>query len=81
MSTQISKIAAQHAIFVRSMHDDGYDNAVDRTLPKSAGRWPAWLILALRPRFSMSVPKDVRAIGVTAFRMGFQFGRAEIANR
>lgn len=67
--------------YVAALEADGYDHATDGTLPRSAGRWPAWLILALRPRFAGEVPAWARTLGVLAFRAGFADGIAELRAR
>ncbi len=64
-------------VFVRSLGMDGYDHGADGTLPRSAGDWPAWLILALRPWFALSVDRATRRQGVNAWRLGFWMAQEE----
>lgn len=66
------------ADFIKGLEADGYDHAVDRTLPRSAINWPGWMILALRPRFALSFPAWSRTLAVLAFRSGFAIGLEEL---
>lgn len=68
------------ADFIAALEADGYDHAVDRTLPRSAINWPGWVILALRPRFALSFPAWSRTLAVLAFRCGFATGLAELVS-
>lgn len=63
-------------IWLMSLNHDGYDAGWDRGLLQHVGGvLPGWVILALRPSFTLSAPRRWWPAGVACWRYGYAAGQ------